>query len=271
RYAVLLAEKEDARIFVIHLGEIVEYRRIHTSGIPGKHKQDVWYSLAQVGAGGRHMANMGKGKLGVTGLRTDHYERHIDFHVRVHVEDAVKGLDAFVRREQIGRVVIGGSDEAVAMAKSLLSKALFEKVIGTVRLEMFADANAVLDVTMPVVEARERQQEEAAVETMLTQALSGGNAVLGLADVLSALQEKRVMRLVVRKDYQAQGYKCGMCGFPSAQEVGRCPACGGEMEYVEHMADMAEEMAVQQGAVIEVVEDNERLARYGGIGAFLRF
>ncbi len=271
RYAVLLAEKEDARIFVIHLGEIVEYGEIHTGGIPGKHKQDVWFALSQ-SAAERHMANTGKGRLGVTGLRTDRYQRHIEFHIRIHLEDAIKGLDSFVERERISRVIIGGSDEAAAAAKAMLPHTIRGKVIGMAKVEMFAGVNEVLAATMPIVEAYGKKQEEETIEALITQALSsGGKAVLGLADVIDALQERSVMKLVMLKDYRAVGCICGACGFLSAQKVEPCPACGGIVEHVDYMADLAGELAVQQGAAVEVVGDSKRLAEYGGIGAFLRF
>ncbi len=270
RYAVMLVEKEDARVFVIHLGEIVEYREIHTSGVPGKHKQDVWFALSKTAAT-KHMANAGKGGLGVTGLRTDHYQRHIDTHVRMHVEDAIKGLDSFVEREHIGRIIIGGSDEALSMTKGLLHKTILDKVAGDVKIEMFATPDEVLKITMPIVESHERKQDEEAVGRLITLALSGGNAVLGLADVIAALQEKRVMRLVMLKDFRADGYVCGSCSFLSAQKIEPCPACEGTVEHVDYMGDLAAELAVQQGAIIEVVNDNKQLAEHGGIGAFLRF
>jgi peptide chain release factor subunit 1 len=217
------------------------------------------------------MANAGKGRLGVTGLRTDHYERHVDFHVKMHLEDAIKGLDSFVEREKIGRVIIGGSDEAAAEARAMLHHTIREKVIGTAKVEMFADANAVLAATTPIVEAYEKKQEGETVEYLITQALSGGNAVLGMADVITALQERRVMRLIMVKDFRADGYVCGACGFLNAQKVETCPACGGEMKHIDYMADLAGELAVQQGAVAEVVSESKRLAEYGGIGALLRF
>ncbi len=270
KFAVLLVEKEDARIFVIHLGEIVEYSEIHTSGVPGKHKQDVWFALSKTAAT-KHMANAGKGGLGVTGLRTDHYQRHIDTHVRMHVEDAIKGLDSFVEGERIGRIIIGGSDEAVSMTKGLLHKTILDKVAGDVKAEMFATPDEVLKITMPIVEAYERKQEEETVGKLITLALSGGAAVLGPADVIAALREKRVMSLVILKDLHAEGFVCGNCGLLSARKVEPCPACGGKMEHVDYLADSAGELAIRQGAIIEVVNDNKQLAEHGGIGAFLRF
>lgn len=250
RYAVVLVEKKEARIFVIHLGEIVEYGEVKSPEVPGKHRQAGWY-----------------------GLEETRFENHINYHVRFHLKDVAGKLDTFLGGEHIGRLILGGSDEAVSAFRSLLHKTVLDRVIGTVKLEMFAPPDEVLRMTMQVISGYERKQEEETVEALVTQSLKGKGAVIGLADVISALQEQRVMKLVVLRDYKAIGYTCGTCGFLSAEKVEPCPTCdgGGKARPIEHIANLAGEMAVQQGAVVEVVSESKRLAEAGGIGAFLRF
>ncbi|MFO0753795.1 MAG: hypothetical protein U0411_10790 [Thermodesulfovibrionales bacterium] len=250
RYAVVLVEKKEARIFVIHLGEIVEYGEVKSPEVPGKHRQVGWYGLGET-----------------------RFENHINYHVRFHLKDVVEKLDSFLGGEHIGRLILGGSDEAVSAFRSLLHKTVLDRVIGTIRLEMFAPPDEVLRTTMQVISDYERKQEAETVESLVTLSLKGKGAVLGLADVISALQEQRVMKLVVVRDYKAAGYTCGACGFLSAEKAEPCPACDGDEKAkpVGDMVNLAAEMAVQQGAAVEVVSDSVRLAEAGGIGAFLRF
>ncbi|MBZ0157774.1 MAG: hypothetical protein K8I29_16380 [Alphaproteobacteria bacterium] len=249
-YAVLLVEKKEARIFVIHLGEIVEYGEVKSPEVPGRHRQVGWYGLGE-----------------------SRFENHINYHVKFHLKDVVEKLDYFLGREHIGRLILGGSDEAVSAIHSLFHKTVLDKVIDTVKLEMFATPDEVLRTTMQVISDYERKQEEETVEALITQSLKGKGAVIGLPDVISALQEQRVMKLVVLRDYKATGYTCGTCGFLSAEKVEPCPTCDGDEKAkpIEHIVDLAGELAVQQGAVVEVVSDSKRLAEAGGIGAFLRF
>src|SRR4030042_2773795 len=47
RYAILLVDKESARLFIIHIGEIEEYTEVHSENVPGKHKKGGWYSLSE--------------------------------------------------------------------------------------------------------------------------------------------------------------------------------------------------------------------------------
>ncbi|MEW6215736.1 MAG: Vms1/Ankzf1 family peptidyl-tRNA hydrolase, partial [Nitrospirota bacterium] len=248
RYAVLLVDKESARIFVVHLGEIVEYGEVYTPDIPGKHKKGGWFALSQ-----------------------NHYERHIDYHIGLHLKDVIEKLDSFISGEYIGRLIIGGSDEAVSMVKGMLHKMVLDKVIGTVKIEMFAKNDEVLSKVEPIVSYYEKKKEKETVEALITKSMKNENAVLGLDNVINALQEQRVMKLVVLKDYKASGYSCRSCGFLTAQKVDSCPYCKGEVEAIDYIVELAGEKAIQQGALVEVVSDEKRLQDAGSIGAFLRF
>ncbi len=248
KFAVLLVDKESARIFGIHLGEIVEYSEVHTPDIPGKQKKGGWFALSQ-----------------------DHYERHVNYHVGMHIKDVVGKLNSFLSEEGIGRLIIGGPGEAVSTAKGMLHKTVLDKVIGDVKVEMFAGGDEVLKRVEPVVSAFEKRQEDETVEVLISKAMKNENAVLGLDNVLNALQEQRVMKLVVLRDYKSGGYNCGSCGFLTGQKIDRCPYCKGKVESVDNVVDTAGEKAIQQGALIEVVTENRKLKDAGGIGAFLRF
>lgn len=248
RYAVLLVDKESARIFVIHLGEIVEYGEVHSADVPGKHKKGGWFALSQ-----------------------NHYERHIDYHVGLHLKDVIERFESFLSGQYIGRVIIGGSDEAVAMVKGMLPKGIIERIINNVRIEMFARPDEVLKKVQPIVYEYERRKEEEEIDDLINRSLKNENAVTGLDNVLNALQEQKVMKLFVLRDFNPSGFSCASCSYLSSQKINPCPYCGGEMNEERYIVDSACERAIQQGALIEVVDENKRLSESGGIGAFLRY
>lgn len=248
RYAVLLVDKESARIFVVHLGEIIEYGEVHSADVPGKHKKGGWFALSQ-----------------------NHYERHIDYHVGLHLKDVIERFDSFLTGQYIGRIIIGGSDEAVSMVKGMLQKGILERVINNVRIEMFARPDEVLKKVQPIVYEYEREKEEKEVNDLIERAHKNKDAVIGLDNVLNALQEQKVMKLFVLKDFNPSGFSCSSCGYLSSQRINPCPYCSGEMREETYLIDSACEKAIQQGALIEIVHENKRLSDSGGIGAFLRY
>jgi peptide chain release factor subunit 1 len=248
RYAVLFVDKEMARIFVIHLGEITEYGEVHTPDVPGKHKKGGWFALAQT-----------------------HYERHIEYHVGLHLKDVIKKLECFFKKEDIDKLVIGGSEDAVSMTKDLLPKTVMDKIMGTFHTGMFENNVEVLKKVEQVISEFEMQKEKETVDELIRRAMKNDKAVLGMENVINAAQEGKMMRLVFERDLQSQGFRCDLCGALSVKGEINCPYCGGKMDDVNYLVDFLAQKAVEQGALVEVVSASEGLKKAGSIGAFLRF
>ncbi len=248
RYAVLLVDKETARIFVIHMGEITEYGEIHTEDVPGKHKKGGWFALSQT-----------------------HYDRHIDYHVGLHLKGVIKQFEPFIKGEDINRLLIGGPEEAVLKTKALLPKGIQAKVIGTFQAGMFEGTLDVLKRAEPVLKAYEEQAASDSVRKLIDRAMKNERAVVGLEAVLKALQESRVQKLMLESEATAFGLQCKACGALSEQETGPCPYCGGEMEGVNFLIELAAQKAVEQNAEVIVVPENKDLRLSGSVGALLRF
>ena len=248
RYVIVLVDKESARIFVVRLGEIVEYGEVHTPDVPGRHKKGGWFALSQ-----------------------NHYERHIKFHVGLHLNDVVKKLDSFMAGEEISGLLIGGPDEAAVMTRDMLSPAVGGKIVGSFQSEMLASSDEILAKAEAVIGTVEKKKKEETVERLIVQAMKNNNAVLGLENVLYALHEGKVMKLVFLRDYNPAGYSCKKCGSLGAQDTQWCAYCRGELDATDFIIDAAAQKAVEQGATVEVVAEDKRLADAGGVGAFLRF
>ncbi len=248
RYAILLVGKESARLFLVHLGEIEEYTEVSSADVPGKHKKGGWFSLS-----------------------SKSYERHTDYHVELHLKDVLKELDSFMSGEYVGRMVIGGSEEAVTRVKGMLPQTIATKIIGSFQAEMFANSKEILEKVEPVLLTFEDKKEAETIDDLLTKAMKNENAVVGIENVLNALQEGRVMRLVLLKDYKNTGLSCMNCGHLATQELAACPYCKSKLQKVNYIVDLAAQKAVEQGAMVEVVSKNKKLAEAGNIGAFLRF
>jgi len=248
RYAILLVGREYARIFMVHLGEIEEYSEVYTADVPGRHKKGGWFSLSEKS-----------------------YERHIDYHVGLHLKEVLKELEAFMSREYVGRLIIGGSEEAVTKVKSMLPQNISEKLIGTFQADLQSNSKDILKKVEPIVQKFEKNKEEIIVKDLLTKAMKNENAVIGIEDVLNSLQEGRVMKLVIMKDFKNTGISCKKCGYLTVQEIDSCPYCKGEVQKANLIVDIIAQKAIQQGAFIEVVSESPELKKAGNIGAFLRF
>jgi peptide chain release factor subunit 1 len=248
-YLILLVDKESARIFIVKLGEIIEYGEVHTPDVPGRHKKGGWFSLSET-----------------------HYKRHIDYHVTLHLKEVVKRLEPFVAGEKIDVIFLGGSDEACRMFKDMLPETVKAKVAGEFSAEMFLKPDEVLDLSRPLLAEYESKKERKISEELITRSMKGDQAVLGIEDVLHASVEGKINTLVFVKDLRESGYRCKKCSFLTVQSIEACPYCGESLTRVEYIVDLVAQKAVDQGAVVEVLSyETDTLNEKGGIGAILRF
>ncbi|MDA8168388.1 MAG: hypothetical protein M0Z59_01645 [Nitrospiraceae bacterium] len=247
-YLALLVSKEDARIFVVRMGEIIEYGEVHTPDITGRHSKGGWFALEQ-----------------------DHYERHTDFHVGLHMGDVALRLEEFARRQNISALVIGGPEESMSMSMAKLPKGISEKIIGTFAAGMYESPDDVLKKADPVIREHEQKEKQRLIEELITRVYKNKQAVLGIEDVILMTEEQRIQTLLVDADYRQQpGYFCANCRAMSLSP-GSCRYCGGNTEEVNYMVDLVMQKTAEQGGKIEVVPGSEKLKNAGRIGALLRF
>ena len=246
-YAVALVDRNRARFFRIHLGEIEEFA-YELPKTPGRHRQGGW-SAAR-------------------------YQRHIEAHALQNLKQAARLTADFVNSQGCARLLLAGTKDVLAQFQGKLSKPLRARVAGEFAMDLNASAHQVLDKARPIQEGIERAGEIALVEELQTAARKKRlAATLGLADTLSALMEKKVYTLIAASDYRASGAACGNCGYLAAQKPAACPLCGKAMQPVEGGVDLAVRRAVELGSRVELVHGPAavQLKKLGGIGALLRY
>lgn len=248
-YVIVLVDRRSARLFVVHLGEIVEYTEENREDIPGKHKKGGWFALSQT-----------------------RYARHIEHHVDRHLEGVAGLLEKMLSSGYIGRVAIAGPVEAVSRFRSFLPAEAENKILTFFKEEMVVDRGDLLAATRSVMREVERAMEDQFVEEITAAVAEGGRAVIGLDDVASSAVQGRIRKLAVASGYQSSGYRCQDCGHLFTTANGHCPYCNGTMEEIPRLVDLVVQMAADQGALVEVVRQGHPvLARAGQIGALLRY
>lgn len=100
-------------------------------------------------------------------------------------------------------------------------------------------------------------------------AWSGGNAVLGLNDVLDAANTQAIDTLVVAGPFARSGAMCNSCGH-LARNGTQCPVCGNDLFSVDDVVGAAMDATVAAGGSVYQISvasplDNE------GVGALTRF
>ena len=126
----------------------------------------------------------------------------------------------------------------------------------------------------PVIAGHEHGRERNALDRLREGVSKGGRAVAGLADVLEALNERRVECLLLADGFEAAGCTCPQCGWVGPLDGGACPADGTTVDCRGDIVESAVERALVQKAEVLVVRDEDHareLRSFGEVGAVLRF
>ncbi len=250
-YAVILVDKQGARYFYFHLGKLEEQ-----DGYLGE-------AVKRMKSGGASSAGGRRG--GVTQAR--HGEEVVERNMREAAETAVDFFEEF----HVRRILIGATDENAASFLSLLPKAWRSLVVGTFAIQMTASAEEVRNKAMEIGLQSEKKQEQQLVQQLLTRAAKDEGAVVGLENTLDAVNHHRVQILVMADGYQQTGYQCTACQALTSQSSMICPSCGGALQTIPDIIEIAVNSVMLHGGEIEVMLDHEGLASAGNIGAELRY
>ena len=250
-YGVALVDKQGARLFQFHLGELKEQE-----GILGE-------EVRHTKRGG---ASSLFGRLGGIGEKSRHSEQTVARNLKESAEFATKFFD----ENHVRRVLIGGTEKNVNQFKSQLPKTWQSLVVGTFPISMMARPDEVQKKALEIGQQAERRREMRLVENIITAAAKGADGVVRLDDTLGAVHEGRVQTLIVREGYRAKGFECQGCGYITTQELETCPFCGKSFVQIKDAVEMAVRKVMKNGGNVEIVYENPKLEEIG-IGGMLRY
>ena len=221
--------------------------------------------------------NPGAGRPGQHFEREEKDVRHQETFLNKNRRAAAEEVSALFDQHPRSRLVLVGTSENLAAFERELPERVRASVVareprprgwegrsGVRRDGVRAIAELVL--------RREREEEAARVESVVGQALRGGVAVLGPDDVVLALNQGRVHRLVLEEDFERAGCVCDNCGAlgASAERAETCPYCQGDLRVLHHLGEALVARTLAEGGDVEIVGHANRLHGYRGVGAFLR-
>jgi peptide chain release factor subunit 1 len=251
-YGVVLVDKQGARLFYFHLGELREQE-----GVVGE-------SVRRTKRGGGSQA---AGRRGGVAGQTNYVEEVADRNMKEVVEAATR----FFTENNVRRIVIGGTEDNVALFRSQLPKAWQSLVMGTFSISMVASHTEVLERAMEIGREVEHRRQARLASTVVTNAAKGRGGVVNLEDTLNAIREGRVQTLLIRDGFRAPGTRCKSCGYLSSLPMESCPFCGGETEDIPDAVELAVRQIMQSGGEVEVLRSDQVVKGFEQIGAVLRY
>jgi peptide chain release factor subunit 1 len=244
RFAVLLADRQRARLFLFHQGELLD-------------KQEQFEVLP------RHDDDGGQ-------LGKDQVAGHTAVAAHRHLKRAAAAAFGLHQEQGFDHLVLGGPEEITAELERELHAYLRDRIAARLHLAMQATDDEIRQAAEGV-EAQVERAREAAVVDRLRQAVgSGSGGVAGLDAVLEALVARRIDTLLVSEGFEASGWRCRSCGWVGTRGR-RCPLCAVDMDEVSDVVEEALEEAIGQACRVVVCTENADLDVLGRVGALLRY
>jgi peptide chain release factor subunit 1 len=203
-----------------------------------------------------------------TQLDRDHV-KHVQWHAK-HVADE---LASTIERMKLSRIVIGGPVEAISIFTATLPKRIQQMVIGSISAPVDASNDRVITELKAVQVKAENEDESKIADAMITAAMKGDRAVLGVSDTLHAIQQGRVYKMVIARDFRVAGKECSSCHVLVSDGVGeKCVFCGENLEAAPDLINRASRRVLDMGGKVQLIsgEAAAKLAE-AGVGAVLRF
>lgn len=261
---IAFVQDHGAQVYEVALGTIVNEATVERP-VPRRH-----------GEGGRvHGGAMPSARGTAGGASSRKNQRHVEEVIGRVRREAVELLRQAWERDPRAHLVLVGTSEKVAVFERELPERMREKVVarlprppdqassGGGRAELLARA-------VQKVLAHERSAEAEQVEHAIGEALRGGLAVLGAEDVVLAVNERRVHRLILEEDFEKSGWRCRNCQALGMNHDEVCSFCQGPLARVDSLGEELIGRTLAEDGEIEVVSHNHRLHAYHGVAALLR-
>lgn len=167
-------------------------------------------------------------------------------------------------------LAIGGREETIEEIARTLHPYLARLPRATCTVNPQALALPTLRVEVAAMDKQMREHRQGAlVGRVCDTAWSGGNAVLGLQEVIDAANAQAVDTLVVAGPFARPGSICDSCGHLTRSGES-CPVCGEPLFEVDDVVGAVMEAVVTAGGSVYQVSVASPLDRYG-VGALTRF
>lgn len=251
-YGVILIDRQGARVFHFHLGELVEQEGV--LGTLVKHtKRGGSSSIA--------------GQRGGTAGQTNHEDEMVDRNMKEIAAFATH----FFEEKHIRRILIGGTEDNVAVFKTMLPKTWQSLIIGTFPMSMTATHAEVQSRAMQIGRDVEAARDLKMVRAIISQAGRGVGAEIGLEKTFQAVSQNRVQTLVVTEGFRQAAHRCTGCGRITLHTNPLCRDCGSQIVPVEDGVELAVNAVMRSGGEVEIVSTNPDFDKAGNIGAILRY
>lgn len=227
---------------------------------------DVFREIGEVVEEAVRKSNYG----GFSGYEERGVRSHADAVVQRHFKETADLVFRLFQEEGFDFLFLGGHQEAIEEGAKLLHPYVKDHVAGSFVIDTHTMSPALIRDRVTVLEEAAVAAHEAdRVRELLDTAGAGGPAVLGISDVLAAVNARAIDRLIVSGSFTKEGAVCESCGWLS-RNGSNCPVCGSGTRRTDDLVDEIIEATIGESGEVLQVSIASALDQTA-IGALLRF
>jgi hypothetical protein len=269
-YAILVFDQDQAELYVVSADVLTESVSVSGTKYP------------------RHQS--------AGGLNQRRYQNRANERIENFIKTVAAEVQKVLDETGIRRLAIGGEEVNTALFLESVHDTVKEKIIGHFRVDIkAANFDKILELAAPIATEYERTRESQAVDAVADAVGSGARGVAGAIDVLKALEQGRVYRLVMSGDYAEMGWAdytmpiYGIGDVPAEHPAGgdvhnlvpvpleqemirQALITGAQIEIVDPSVPVDTEGEIPRaGGDIPISAADAKLDALGGVGALLRW
>lgn len=246
RSAIIIVDREHLRLISSQMNVIGEDYRVEPEALPIPHD------------------------LQAGGYSHKDYQKRKAEEARHFAKDFVEEILHFDQRVRPDLYVLLGTVENTSHFRELLPRDVTDRLIHVDATPVAHSAPEIMRHLQPIFDDYARRNEAAALNLLQDRVRQSHFATIGLQETLVNLQEGKVERLVVARDFTTEGVQCTQCGFYLANGDGACPYCGGPLRNGVDLVESMIRMAANQDVEIDFVAA-DTMRGLDGIGALLKY
>lgn len=244
RYGVIHVDSEGARLYVFNMGVL--------EAVEGYLGEEVKLHKA----GGWSQARLQRHESGVA--------RH-------NLQDAAEIAEDFYRKQDTRHLILAGTDRNVARFQNLLSNRLRSMVAGQITANANASPSTVSEKAIDLIRKASEADSAAMADTVITAVHKGANAVAGLPDTLTAVQDGRVQHVVILSDFAQPAYRFVDTGYIVVNLDDETELGSGRVQELPDAVESVLRRAMVQGIGVTILDEHKELEELGSIAALTRY
>lgn len=244
RYGVIHVDQEGARLYSFHMG-VLENAEGHLGEEVKQHKAGGWSA--------------------------PRYQRHEANVAYQNLQEAAELAEDFYRANDTRRLLLAGTEKNVARFRDLLSNRLRSMVVGRLTASANATPAEISDKALKLARQAADEEAQALADKVVTTVHKAGNAVAGLAETLTAVQDGRAQHVVVLEGFAQPAYRFVDSGYivldlTDNQELG-----SGRIQELPDAVESVLRRAMAQGIGVTILNQHAGLEKIGKIAALTRY